>query len=133
MVKIPNNENKTKIYETSGSGQNKKIEILELKMKVNGIEEDEKKMLFALGELGDEGYEWCVNLDNKPSSRSQMKELLTSKWKFESEMMAIEQRRKAMEIDIEKNVNDMISQKMNDLENLEEKKRYVVDHKRRYI
>lgn len=80
-------------------------------------------MLFSLGELGDEGYEWYVNLDNKPSSRSQMKELLTSKWKFESETMAIEHRRKAMEIDIEKNVNDMISQKMNELENLKEKKK----------
>lgn len=110
MVEITNDENKTQ--RTSGLGQTKRMQILELKMKVEAIEDDEKKMLFALRNLGEDGYEWYIDLEQKPENWCQMKDMLNAKWKYDDEKKLLEERRKLMEVEIEKRVEELIKEKM---------------------
>jgi hypothetical protein len=46
----------------------KKLDLLELRMRIMKVNEDEEKMMFAFSELGLEGQEWYVELTEKPQT-----------------------------------------------------------------
>jgi hypothetical protein len=59
-------EDTNKKTETSGSVTKEsevRMQIIELKMKVDGVEEDDKRMLYLLKSIGETGYRWYVKLE----------------------------------------------------------------------
>lgn len=95
------------------------LEIIELKMKVNKIEGDEGKILFLLEEMGEKGYKWYKEMNDKPTTWEEMKKCLKIKIKAEDE----EERRITEKIRMENEIEEKVKKEVSKLIELEKIKR----------
>jgi hypothetical protein len=51
----------------------KKMAILEMKLRIGKIVDEEERMMFAVSEMGEAGIEWFVALEEKPANWEEMK------------------------------------------------------------
>jgi hypothetical protein len=75
--------------------------MLELKMRIGKVVQEEEKMMYALSEMGEEGLEWYVGLESKPTIWEELKTLIVEKWDLEDETLRRKQQEKEQREDVE--------------------------------
>ncbi|KAM0677089.1 hypothetical protein COBT_004244, partial [Conglomerata obtusa] len=53
-----------------------KMDMMELKMKIEDINDGEKRILYALKSLGEDGCKWYIELSVKPCNWEEMRQML---------------------------------------------------------
>lgn len=111
MVEIENEK-----AETSGAAgvrrDTKRVELMELRMRMKRIEAEEERMMFALEELGEEYLNWFIDLEMKPMSWGEMKIMLNVKLSEEERKREKEEMKKNMEIEIKNQVEAEVKKRM---------------------
>ncbi|KAM0687131.1 hypothetical protein COBT_001639, partial [Conglomerata obtusa] len=90
----------------------RKLEIIELKMKIENVEEEEKKIHFLLKEMGEEGLEWFLDLGSNHHNWNRIKQEAIVFWESkENQKLELEEKERIEKM-LEKKIDETVKEKI---------------------
>jgi hypothetical protein len=88
------------------------MDVMEMKMRIARMKDEEDMMMFMLSELGDDGLSWFVGLDEKPTTVQEMKEAIIRKWDAELAWKQLSEKEKAEKMRIQERIEQEVAKRV---------------------